>query len=100
MSFLNSASMRRTCLVAVGVLISTSALAQRGGRQDAPPPASFDAPAIARRELKSMGRLSRPGIASIATPAAVRQRACIDFAPKRRVNGTIANAATKASGQW
>ena len=47
MSFFNGASMRRTCLVAVGVLISTSALAQRGGRQDAPPPASFTAPEIA-----------------------------------------------------
>jgi gluconolactonase len=30
----------------VGVLISTSALAQRGGRQEAPPPASFTAPSI------------------------------------------------------
>ena len=46
MSFRNGASMKRTCLVAVGVLISTSALAQRGGRQDAPPPASFTAPSI------------------------------------------------------
>jgi hypothetical protein len=35
-----------TCLVAVGVLISTSALAQRGGRQEAPPPASFTATSI------------------------------------------------------
>ena len=47
MSFRDRASMRRTCLVAVGVLISSSALAQRGGRQDAPPPASFTAPEIA-----------------------------------------------------
>jgi gluconolactonase len=46
MSFHKGASLRRTCLVAVGVLISTSALAQRGGRQDAPPPASFTAPSI------------------------------------------------------
>src|SRR5688572_24754540 len=47
MSFRNGAAVRRTCLVAVGVLISTPALAQRGGRQGgAPPPASFDAPAI------------------------------------------------------
>lgn len=47
MSFRCGAPMRRTCLVAVGVLISTSALAQRGGRQEqAPPPASFTAPAI------------------------------------------------------
>jgi gluconolactonase len=46
MSFHNGASMRRTCLVAVGVLISTSALAQRGGRQEAPPPASVTAPSI------------------------------------------------------
>jgi gluconolactonase len=44
MSFSNGASMRRTCLVAVGVLISTSALAQRGG--GTPPPASFTAPSI------------------------------------------------------
>jgi gluconolactonase len=56
MSFTHGASMRRTCLVAAGVLISTSALAQWGGRQEpgsppgvsqrggvevAPPPASF-----------------------------------------------------------
>ena len=47
MSFHNGASMRRTCLVVVGVLISTSALAQRGGRQGgAPPPASFTATSI------------------------------------------------------
>ena len=46
MSFRNGASMKRTCLVAVGVLISTSALAQRGGRQEAPPPASFTATSI------------------------------------------------------
>jgi gluconolactonase len=39
--------MRLTCLVAAGVLISTSVLAQRGGRQDVPPPpASFTARAI------------------------------------------------------
>jgi gluconolactonase len=46
MSFRNGAFMKRTGLVAVGVLISTSALAQRGGRPDAPPPASFTATAI------------------------------------------------------
>ena len=46
MSLRNGASMKRTCLVAVGVLISTSALAQRGGRQEAPPPASFTASSI------------------------------------------------------
>ena len=46
MSFRNGASVRRTCFVAVGVLISTSALAQRGGRPEAPPPASFTAPSI------------------------------------------------------
>ena len=45
MSFHSGASMRRACLVVVGVvLISTSALAQRGG--GAPPPASFTATAI------------------------------------------------------
>ncbi len=39
--------MKRICLVAVGVLISTSAFAQRGGGQGAPPPPdSFTAPAI------------------------------------------------------
>ena len=39
--------MTRTCLVAVGVLISTSALAQRGGPQEGPPPpASFTSPSI------------------------------------------------------
>ncbi len=42
----NRAPMRQTCLVAVVVLISTSALAQRGGRQEAPPPASFTATSI------------------------------------------------------
>jgi gluconolactonase len=47
MSFPNGASLRRTCLVAVAVLISTSAHAQRGGRQEAAPPASFTAAAIA-----------------------------------------------------
>ena len=47
MSFHNGASMRWTCLVAAGVLISTSALAQRGGRPEGtPPPASFAATAI------------------------------------------------------
>ena len=47
MSLHNGAAMRRTCLVAVGVLISTSAFAQRGGRQGgAPPPASFTATSI------------------------------------------------------
>jgi len=47
MSFHNGASVRRMCLVAVGVaLVSTSALAQRGGAQQAPPPASFTATAI------------------------------------------------------
>lgn len=45
MSFLNGASMRRTCLVAVGLLISTSALAQRGGPQ-VEAPASFTATSI------------------------------------------------------
>jgi gluconolactonase len=46
MSFHNGACMRRTCLVAMGVLISTSAFAQRGGRQEVPPPASFTATSI------------------------------------------------------
>ena len=46
MSFHDGASMRRTCLVAVGVLISTPTLAQRGGQAGAPPPASFTAPSI------------------------------------------------------
>jgi gluconolactonase len=38
--------MRRTWVVAVGVLISTSALAQRGGQEQAPPPATFTATEI------------------------------------------------------
>jgi gluconolactonase len=46
MSFRNGAALEGMCLVAVGVVMSTSALAQRGGRQDAPPPASFTAPSI------------------------------------------------------
>ena len=47
MSFRSGALMTQTCLVAVGVLTGTSALAQRGGGQPAaPPPASFTAPAI------------------------------------------------------
>jgi len=45
MSFHSGISTKAMCLVAAGVLISTSALAQRGGQQ-APPPASFNAPAI------------------------------------------------------
>ena len=45
MSFHNRVSMRTTCLVAVGVLISTSALAQRGGSQQEVP-ASFTATSI------------------------------------------------------
>ena len=47
MSFHNSAFMKRICLVAAGVLISTSGFAQRGGGPAAaPPPASFTATAI------------------------------------------------------
>jgi gluconolactonase len=46
MSFRNGAALEGMCLVAVGVVMSTSALAQRGGRQEAAPPASFTAPAI------------------------------------------------------
>ena len=46
MSFHNRSFMMRTCLVVVGVLVATSALAQRGGGQDAPPPAFFSATAI------------------------------------------------------
>ena len=47
MSFHSGASLRLMCLVAVGVLIGTSALAQPGGGQEAaPPPASFAATAI------------------------------------------------------
>jgi gluconolactonase len=40
------ALVRRTCLVAVGLLVSASAFAQRGGRQEVAPPASFTATAI------------------------------------------------------
>ncbi len=43
MSFHSGASLRLTCLAAVGVLISTSALAQGGGQERASPPASFTA---------------------------------------------------------
>ena len=46
MSFHNRVIVKRTCLVLVGVLIGTSALAQRGGGQDAPPPAFFTATSI------------------------------------------------------
>ena len=46
MSFHSGASLRLTCLVAVGVLISTSALAQGGGQEGASPPASFTATSI------------------------------------------------------
>ena len=42
----HGALVRRTCLVAVGLLVSASAFAQRGGRQEVAPPASFTAPAI------------------------------------------------------
>lgn len=47
MSFHSGASVRLTCLVAVGVLIGTSALAQRaGGQEGTSPPASFTATPI------------------------------------------------------
>ena len=46
MSFHSGASLRLTCLAAVGVLISTSALAQGGGQERASPPASFTATSI------------------------------------------------------
>ena len=47
MSFHSAASLRLACLVAVGVLIGTSALAQGGGGQErASPPASFAATSI------------------------------------------------------
>jgi gluconolactonase len=46
MSFRDGAALKGMSLVAAGVLISTSALAQRGGRPEAPPPASFTAPSI------------------------------------------------------
>ena len=47
MSFHSGASLRLTCLVAVGVLIGTSAFAQPGGgQQPAPPPASIAATSI------------------------------------------------------
>jgi gluconolactonase len=42
----HGALVRRTCLVAVALLVSASAFAQRGGRQEVAPPASFTAPAI------------------------------------------------------
>jgi gluconolactonase len=46
-SFHSGASLRLTCLVAAGLLTSTSALAQRGGdQQGAAPPASITATAI------------------------------------------------------
>ncbi|NOT25078.1 MAG: SMP-30/gluconolactonase/LRE family protein [Acidobacteria bacterium] len=47
MSLHRGALVGRTCLVAVGVLISASAFAQRGGGQEVAPPASFTTPAIA-----------------------------------------------------
>ena len=47
MTFHSGTSLRRTWLVAVGVLIGTAALAQGGGgREGASPPASFDAISI------------------------------------------------------
>jgi len=46
MSFHSGASLKLTCFVAAGVLVSTSALAQGGGQQAASPPASFTATAI------------------------------------------------------
>ena len=46
MSFHSSASPRLTCFVAVGVLISTSALAQGGGQEGASPPDSYTATSI------------------------------------------------------
>ena len=46
MSFHSSASPGLTCFVAVGVLISTSALAQGGGQEGASPPDSYTATSI------------------------------------------------------
>ena len=42
-------------------------------------------------------RLVIIGIQSIASPASVRQNACITFGPKRFVNGTSAKAPTNAT---
>ena len=47
--------------------------------------------------MKSRVRSVMLGMASIEKPASVRQMACTTLGPKRRVNGTIANAATKAT---
>src|SRR5688572_15971975 len=56
MLFRTNVSVTSVCVVAAGVLISTSALAQRGGGQPAaPPPASFTATAI-------------PGVVAAGTP--------------------------------
>ncbi len=46
MSSHSGASLKLTCVVAVGMLISTAALAQGGGQEGASPPASIDATAI------------------------------------------------------
>src|SRR5262245_47861668 len=47
MSFHHGASRRLMCLIAAGLLIGSSALAQgRGGQEAAPPPASFTATSI------------------------------------------------------
>ena len=46
MSFRNGAALKGMCLAAMGLVMSTAALAQRGGRPEAPPPASFTAPSI------------------------------------------------------
>ncbi len=46
MSSPDRAPVRRTYLVALSLLVGTSALAQRGGRPDAPPPVSFAATPI------------------------------------------------------
>jgi len=46
MSFRRDASLKLARLVAVGMLIGTSVVAQRGNRQEAPPPPSFTATSI------------------------------------------------------
>ena len=54
------------------------------------------------RPMPIMGMNSRAlesieGMASMPSPASTRHSACTRPAPKRRVNGTMANAATKAT---
>ena len=72
MSFRNGAALKGMCLVAVGVLISTSALAQRGGRQEPGSP-----PRVSQRGGVGVG-MHRPSNAAGVAPRAASRHGTAD----------------------